>query len=205
MPLDIEALLAEAELPETSVTICLKGSLAARFEALDAQLSSRPAVRTSLAGDPEAAAIAAELAALREQMLAHERVFALRAQPALTFAALRATMPDRQGTAAEDYAALYHQWVCRLVAATCYDPVMTVEQVERLAGVLSDGQWRKLTVAAWDLNAADSAIPFSAAGYALTLTSAAKSQQPETSANPAASSLAGPSEPSPSTNTATDS
>jgi hypothetical protein len=205
MPLDIEALLAEAELPETSVTLCLKGSLASRFEALDAQLSARPSTPGSLAGDVEAGQIAAELAAIRAEMLDHERVFLLRAMPALPFAAIRAAQPEKAGKSDTEFADAYHLWVCQVVAGTCYDPEMTVEQVDRLCAVLSDGQWRRLSNAAWSINHDDSTIPFSAAGYALTRTSAARSPQQETPASPEAGSLAGPSAPSPNTSTPTDS
>lgn len=205
MPLDIEALLAEAELPETSVTLCLKGSLVSRFEALDIQLSHLPATPGSLAGNTEAAGIAAQLEQLRAEMAAHERVFLIRAMPALPFAALRAAQPNKAGKTDEQFADAYHQWVCQVVASSCYDPEMTVEQVDRLCAVLSDGQWRRLSNAAWGINNDNSTIPFSAAGYALTQTSAAKSPQQETPASPEAGSLAGPSAPSPNTSTSTDS
>lgn len=204
MPLDIEALLAEAELPETSVTLCLKGNLVSSFEALDAALQHLPAAPSSLAGDSEAVRLAAELEQLRAQMKGFERVFSLRALPAMAFATLRAAQPEKGTKTAEEYAAVHHDWVVQIVAGTCYDPEMTPEQVDRLCGVLSDGQWRKLSNEAWSVNTDNSSIPFSVAGYVLTQNSAARSPQPDPPASPDHGSLAGPSEPSPSTSTPTD-
>jgi hypothetical protein len=45
------------------------------------------------------------------------------------------------------------------LAASCVDPVMTLEQADLLAAKLSDGQFQKLSAAVFDVNVGDDLIP----------------------------------------------
>lgn len=201
--LDIESILEQVELPETSVTLCLKGSLVARYESLDEQLQAAGAP-VSLAGDDSAAAIKAQMDELRAQMLAHEATFTFRAKPPREFSDLRAKAPEKvDGQTADEYVDAHHLWVCEVVAACCVEPAMNAEQADRLSQRLSNAQWTRLTNAAWSVNTEQQKIPFSAAAYAQTLISGGKSRRQEPAESPEVGSLAGNPEPSPSTSTET--
>lgn len=191
----------EIEAPEGSITLCLKGKLVAEHERLSAQLAEMPTAATSLAGDGPGADIADRLVQLREEMLAHNKVFTFRAvTPRVDWRLLRGKQPVRtEGGDEAAYGEEYHAWMCGMVAASALDPVMTVEQVGRLADRLSNAQWTKLANKAWSVNEEDEGIPFSAAASALSRSSGEKSKQPEPSTSPARGSLAG----SPSSDTTT--
>jgi len=195
----------DIETPETSVTLCLKGKLVAEHERLSAQLAGMTADPTNLAGDSPGRDIADRLVQLREEMLAHERAFSFRAvTPRGVWRALRGKQPVRTEEADEDaYADQFHAWLCDVVAASSLDPAMTAEQVQRLADRLSNGQWTKLSNAAWNVNEDSQGIPFSAAASVLSRSSGGKSKQPEPSSNPAHGSLAG-NPPSDTTTTTPD-
>lgn len=197
----------DVETPEHSITLCLKGKLVAEHERLSAQLAGMTNVPTSLAGDSPGRDIADRLVQLREEMLAHEKAFSFQAvTPRGTWRVLRGKQPVRtEGIDEDAYGDQFHAWLCEVVAASSLDPVMTTEQVRRLADRLSNGQWSKLSNAAWNVNEDDQGVPFSVAASVLSRSSGEKSKQPEPSTNHAHGSLAGPSEPSPSTNTPTDS
>lgn len=206
--MDIESIIDEAELPEQTVTLCLKGSLVAAYERLDAALQEAArqdaADRLSLAGRDTTATdgLVAQMADLREQMLAHERVFTFRALPPRRFANLRGRVPVKaDGQSDEEFADVYHRWLCDLIAASCVDPQMTAEQAERLSERLSDAQWRELRDAAWWVNAQKQNVPFSAVASALSRASAQRSKQPEQPGSPDLSSLAGSPDPEPATST----
>lgn len=205
MSSDIEAWLDEIETPEASVTLCLKGSLVAEHERLAAQLDGMAKDPVNLAGDNPAAAVADRLVELREEMLAHERTFTFRAvTPRGTWRKLRSQQPVRTEPVDEDaHADAFHAWMCAVVAASALDPVMTVEQAQRLSDRLSHGQWALLANAAWSVNEDTQGVPFSAAASVLSRSSGERSRQPEPLVNPAHGSLAG--NPPSDTTTATDS
>lgn len=191
---DIESIIDEAEPAETTVVICVKGSLRARYEALNAQLGDVQEAAANLAGSGPGQAIAERMAELREQMHAHERPFHLRAvAPRRRWRNLLAKLPTKAPDMdAEQYADLYHAWLCTVVAASAVQPAMSSAQVERLADKLSNGDWQKLADAAWKINDDSSAIPFSDAAFVISRSSGARSKQQEPPVdNPDHGSLAG--------------
>jgi hypothetical protein len=205
---DIESIIDEAELPEKSVTLCLKGSLVAAYERLDTALQEAarqgPASTLSLAGEDTSATdgLVAQMAELREQMLAHERVFVFRALPPLDFSNVRARVPVKAaGQPHDEFTGLYHSWLCGLVAATCVDPPMTPEQADRLSRRLSDAQWRDLRDGAWEVNAQKQDVPFSVVASEMSRVSALRSRLPGQPESPDLSSLAGNLDPGPATST----
>ncbi|GAA0738827.1 hypothetical protein Drose_04135 [Dactylosporangium roseum] len=203
MEWDIESIIDEAEPAEATVVITVKGSLRSEYDLLEAQLGGMTQAVTSLAGDSPATGIAERMAALTEQMRAYERPFKLRAlTPRRSWRNLMAKRPVKTpGMSDEEYLDAYHPWLCSIVAATVAQPEMTQQQAERLADRLSDGDWKKLANAAWEVNDESREVPFSVAASVLTRSSGARSKRPETSDNPAPGSLAGSPEPSPSTST----
>jgi len=104
---------------------------------------------------------------------------------------LRSRMPEKTPTVSQDdYETAYHGWVCEVVASSCVDPVMTVDQAGALAARLSDGQWRRLNGAAWSVNAETLGIPFSVAAFALNRTYGDKSRPDAASGSGGPDSLA---------------
>jgi hypothetical protein len=189
--MDIESIIGETEPAETSVTLCVKGSLRAEYERLDAQLGDIEQAISNLAGG-DTAGITSRMAELRKQMLAYERTFNLRAVEPLPWSNLVARRPVKTpGMTDEDYAPLYYAWVCEVVAVSVVDPVMTPDQAARFRDRLSAGDWQKLANAAWNVNDDSSTIPFSVAASVLSRSSGEKSKPQETSDNPAHASLAG--------------
>jgi hypothetical protein len=193
MTWDIESIIDEAEPAESTVVICVKGSLRSEYDLLDAQLRDMTHVVTNLAGTGPASEIAERMAELSEQMRAHERPFKLRAvAPRRAWRNLLAKRPVKTpGMDDEAYADVYHPWLCAVVAKTVVTPASSPEQIERLADKLSDGDWQKLANAAWNVNDNSRDVPFSAAASVLIRSSGGKSKQQEPSGNPAHGSLAG--------------
>lgn len=198
---DIESIIGQVKPAETMVPLCLDGPLVAEYERLEVLLrDAGPA--TSLGDETSAEAIAERMEALREQMIEARAWFTMRALTKGRWRGMQAALPVKaEGQSDEDAAAAYHQWVCKLVSATCAEPAMSQEQADRLHDALSDGQWQALSNAAWAVNTQNQAIPFSVAASALTRRSAAKSRRPEPSVNHAPVSLAANPDPSPSTST----
>jgi hypothetical protein len=166
-------IIAQAKLPETSVGLCLRRDLTARFRELERKLATANTIAANLGERAEATVIAEEMEALRKEMAEHEIQFQLRALPAVQWRRFMASLPQRgKDEAAEDYASKkFYPRVAELVSRCCVDPVMTPEQVDQLVDVLSGGDWDSLSTAVWGLNDDREGIPFSVAAYAATQTS----------------------------------
>lgn len=199
----IDDILAAAELPEESVPLCLKGALVAEFERLDEELRHAPTQAVSLGDIPQAADIARRMDALRQEMLAFTAEFCLRALPAREWADFYGTMPEKGDRTDDEFKDAFHAWICQLTALTCYQPVMTPEEVDKLSVKLSGAQWGQLTDTAYGVNANRQSVPFSAAASAVLQATGGTLRQPETSTSPDLGSLAGSPDPSPSTSTTT--
>jgi hypothetical protein len=170
---DIEDWLAEASLPEDEVALCLRRDLTGRFRELERRLRTANTTAVSLAEPSEAKVIARQIEELRAEMAKHERVFHLRALRSLEWAAFYASMPQRtKDESVEDFTTKrFYPKMAELVTRCCYDPVMTVDQLNRLVDRLAGSQWNELSGAVWDLNADREGVPFSAAAYAMTASS----------------------------------
>lgn len=164
-----DEIIAQAKRPGTSVSLCLRGDLTAPYRALERQLQTASRSPKSLGQRSEATVIAEQMRDLEQQMAAASTTFTLEALPAKAWSDFHATRPEK--TNDEDKAAFQERWfawVCELVARSVVEPVvMTAEQVAKLCDVLSGGQWDELSNAAWGLNSAEVAVPFSVAVSAL--------------------------------------
>lgn len=161
---DIDQILAQAKLPERTVTLCLREDLVAEYERLDNDLRTASRVAPSLGQRAPASVIAEKMDAARQEMLGHQVEFHLRAWPARKFSKLRDAMPSKgKDQSDEEFADIWHGVVCDLVSKMLITPVATPQQVSDLADRLAESQWLKLSNAAWDINASGQAIPFSVA------------------------------------------
>lgn len=205
MSVDIEEALAGAELPETTVELCLRRDLVAQFRDLERQLATASREVPSLGERAPARVVAEQLEALREEMTRRSVRFRLRAMPALDWSVFHTRMPQRgNDDDAEKYARdKWYPWVAELVSRCCVDPKMSVEQIGRLVDRLSAAQWDELCDAAWGLNANREGVPFSEAASAVIAIDDAQWRRPSQPESPPAASTGVSPEPSPPTNTTT--
>jgi hypothetical protein len=169
-----DEILAQAQLPETTVTLCLRGDLHAQWSELERQLPDASTEAVSLAEPSEAFRIAEQMEALREQMQAARVTFRLRAMSALDWAAFASTRPAPRKDDEDEvvWRGRWYAWVSELVSRCAVDPEMTTAQVGQLVSRISGTQWDELSNAAWAINERTVQIPFSAAASALTRTTA---------------------------------
>ncbi|HEY9523703.1 MAG TPA: hypothetical protein VIR33_10720 [Thermopolyspora sp.] len=163
-------LLGELHLPETSVQICTRGDLQARWEDLSRQLevARRSPDADTLAGmSGQARRIAQQMEDLRNQMQAHTRLIRLRALPQSEWSDLLAR-PEHKARKEDDPADYNRKtFPVSALAACAVAPPMTVEQAGKLVDRLSQGQWDKLWMAVLQLNKGEADIPFSAVASAI--------------------------------------
>ena len=166
----IAEIIARARLPETTVTLCLRGDLLAEWRVLERDLEEAPSVAPSLGEMSPRRAIAERMEAIRGEMTAAEIPVRLRALPAREWSAYAARRPlARTEDEPEDaWRSRWYVWTAGLISHCAIDPEMTVEDVDQLVDVLSGVQWDELSTAAWALNEQRVAIPFSAAASAQT-------------------------------------
>lgn len=197
-----DEVMARAALPETVVRLVVGGDLLARIRDLEAALAaaSEP---TSLA-DGSAARLREEIDALHEQMRESEIPFRLRALSGRDWARLKSAMPTRKAeTTDEEWEAAFFEWVCKLVAQSAADPVMTPEQVAQLCDRLAGSAWERLTDQAWALNEGTLTVPKSSAASAGTASSGATSRRRSGSGSRTQSSAGNPDPAPPATSTTT--
>lgn len=162
-------ILAQARLPETSVSLCLRGDLDAEWRELDRKLQTASRDAVSLGERSEASVIAERIRQLEAEMADAQVVFKLRADSAKGWSDFVATKPLRQKDEDQKaYDERWFGWMCQLIARASVDPALTPQQVAQLCDVLSAGQWDELGNGAWNLNARSVAVPFSLAASALT-------------------------------------
>lgn len=168
-----EDVLAKAEgRPESTVSLCLAANLVAQHQQLERDLAVASDKAMSLGEPAPRKAIATRIAELERQMADASAEFRLRAMAPLEWTRFLRTQPTpSKDESEEDWDNRWYEWTLSLVAAVCYEPAMTPEQVGQLVPNLSASQWANLADAAMALNSRRESIPFSAAASALTATS----------------------------------
>lgn len=162
-----EDILAQARLPETSVSLCLRGDLDAQWRELTRKLEGASRTAASLGERSEASTIAEQILALEAEMSASTVAFTLRADTAKDWSDFQATRPTKKDDQDETFTARWFDWVCRMVSRAAVDPVMSPEQVGQLCDRISGAQWDELSDAAWNLNSRSATVPFSYAASAM--------------------------------------
>jgi len=190
-----EELIAGAKLPETGVSLTLRGDLAAEFERLETELAAARETEEkddSLAAGGQARQIAEQIEALRQTMRDHTHVFRLRALPRRVFRDLIEEHQPRDDNRDDAvFGVNTRSFPAPLIAACCVDPVMTVEQVEQLLEVLTEGQMLELYGAAMALNRSTVDVPKSALASEILARHGSKSKPPAPGASPGGGSSAG--------------
>ncbi len=162
-----EQLLGEAQLPEDTVDICLRGDLAAAYNTLQEQVAGMPdppAGSGSLAGDTAKRDLVQQMEAVAVRMRRSTQTFRLRALSDRAFGQFRAAHPPRPEDR-RDMLVGYNRETMgpALIRACLVDPKPTPEQWDRMQDVISAGEWSKLDRVVSGLNFATISIPFSSA------------------------------------------
>lgn len=177
-----------------SVPICLRGDLAARYEQLERELIEAQDADTtdSLAAGGKARKVAQEMEDLRAEMLDFTHDFQFRALPKKEYRDLLADHRPRDGDKDDAmWGANLATFPQALIQACCTDPVMTVEQVEEMDGMLADGQMLEMFGCALRLNRENADVPKSALASAVLAKHAPKSKPPGPGGSADAGSSAG--------------
>jgi hypothetical protein len=179
-----EEIIAGARLPETGVTLCLRGDLQLEFERLEKDLSearAADAADDSLAAGGRARPIAEQIEKLRQEMAEHERTFVMRGLSRHAWRKLTDDHPprkDRTDGKDDEDDVNWDTWPTAVIAACSADPVMSVEQVEQLAEVITDWQWNALFAGCMVVNRMEISVPKSVSASAVLAATAPKSKQP---------------------------
>jgi hypothetical protein len=177
---NFEDLVKTARLPEETKEICLRGDLQRRHEDLERELQDAQQAdkeNTSLAGGGRARKVAEQIRQVEAEMREHTHPFAFRALPSHEYRALVEQHPPRDDDQLDAlYGANMSSFPHAVISACCIDPPMTVEQVEQLCEVLTDGQAMDLFMTAATLNRSPVDIPKSALASAVLASTAPKSK-----------------------------
>jgi hypothetical protein len=181
-PVDIDALLDNAKLPERTVELCLRGDLQSAWEHAERQLAA--AQRTagdSLGGDtPEIEALAARMEDLRAQMAAATVEFTFRALTPRRWAQLLTEhpvgddAPDRDRMLGINCDTLFPA----LLIESCAAPAMGQARWDKLLDRITDAQYARLTNTVWMLNRGEIEVPFSRDASRIHAASASASKPP---------------------------
>lgn len=157
----IEEILAAARPREAEVSLCLAGDLAADADRLAAEIDRIGSVpRTSLADVDPRTALVAELEKVHAKMRANSAVFRFRALSRKDYSDLLAAHQSRDAT---KEAWNLDTFPPALIAASCIEPAMTVEQAEDLFSRINQNGRDLLWSAAWRANTGEVRVPFSLA------------------------------------------
>lgn len=185
---NFDDILKAAKLPEDSVPICLRGDLQRRHEELERDLEEARDTDdqgSSLADGGKARKVAEEIQRVEREMREHTHPFAFRALPSREYRELVQDHKPREGDQLDAlYGVNMSTFPAVLIAACCIDPVMTLEQVEELLGLLTEGQMMDLFMCAANLNRGQVDVPKSAAASAILANTALRSKQPERGESP---------------------
>lgn len=208
--IDVRALIASAKRPERIVPVCLRGDLIAQLNHLEQQLRARRNPADRLVGDPEARALAEQIAALQEQMREATIEFTLRAIPRRDMVQFIIDHRPREGNDADRAAninletyfpelverclvdpELTHREYVALVGGTYVDPDDSSVEPEEFDGALGAGQFEQLAEAASVLNMSGVSVPFSPSASVILQSSDESSKRPRASESLPSDSAAG--------------
>lgn len=165
--LTFDQLLDEAQPPEDTVDICLRGDLVAVYHKLQQQLAAvqdPPPGSGSLAGNPAKLELQQQMDSVAAKMRSRTKTFRLRALGDRAYSDFLALHPPRPEDR-RDMLLGYNRETLgpALIRACLIDPKPSAEQWEKMRDVISAGEWSKLDKTARELNFAEINIPFSSA------------------------------------------
>jgi hypothetical protein len=147
---DIDAILNAAQRPELNVDIYL-----GPVEFVDKYLELQEANRVD------------EAAAVEEKMLDYTLGTRVRAMPHVDWEKLKLKHPPREDVKADRGKEVNMSTFFPEAVPPCLVD-LTPDQYERLYGVISDGEWGKLTANVWAVNTRFTSLPFLRAGLPIS-------------------------------------
>ena len=166
--MNVDELLDAAKPQTRTVPVCLDGTIAEPLEDLRARWAAlASAGGDTLAPSPELAEVKAQIKALEDKADAATKHIVVQSIGGRAWRKLVAEHPPTD----PQYLWDLDTFPPAAVAACCVDPQLTVEQAERLADVLTDGQWDKLYKTVLLVNRGDDLIPKYGPGIGLLPTS----------------------------------
>ncbi len=162
--LSFDQRLGEAELPEDTVDICMRGDLVAVYHGLQQRIAAipdPPAGSGSLAGNGAKIELQQQLEAVASAMRRSTQTFRLRALGKKPFGEFLLEHPPRPADRRDMMAGYNVDTMGPALLRRCVvDPVVTAQQWDKLESVLSTGEWSKLDKAAQVLNFSEVNVPF---------------------------------------------
>ena len=160
---ELDALLGKARLPETTVTVCVRGDLQAEWDRLNEELIRiRATSGRKMAGGADESGLSARIREIEAEMKSSVIEVTLRALPQPEWRKAKKDYPPRRGVEEDKAAGMNVEGFLEGLVHRCIvSPEMPEDKVSQLLGVLSPGQYDKLTESAWMVNRRDVDIPFS--------------------------------------------
>lgn len=170
----IRAKAKQATRPEKKIPLVLRGDLARQIEDLEEKLVEIRRKADTLAGDPRAAEIAAQIEALIEEARDSIVEVTIRGVKRKVWSDLKAKYPPSDPTVY-----LYDPKIFDEAVPLCWaSPDISAEVKNELLEELTDGQWNRLCTAVQHVNG-DVDVPFSALATRIRQASGASELQPE--------------------------
>lgn len=190
--MDLKDLIQQAQRPETTVPLCLRGDLVAEWERRERELRDRRnAPNRTLAGN-DVTELAKEVAALEDQMRESTVEFRLRAVHRREWMQLLADHPPREGNQFDKGLGLNSETFYDALVTKCLvEPELSAEELAAVLDVLTAAQFDRLTASAWALNSGDVSVPFSQTASLIITTSEETSRRPSDSGSPTSGSAGG--------------
>lgn len=204
----IDALIEKQAPPTTSVDLCLRGDLQARWEELDRELKKETgAGATKLSGfSDRASQLAKEIEALEAEMKAAVVTFTLQGLGRAAWRELEAEHPARKDHDVDTFYGFNTDTIFdSALPLSIVSPELDADRVAKIADKLTAGQFEKLALAILRLNKQDSEAPFSQAASLITRATGVMSKRPPASESHTNGSRGGSRKRSRSTSTKTGS
>lgn len=173
---ELDALMASAQRPESTVQLCLRGDLQAQWEALNDELAAlRGSESRTLSGSPAETEAARRVAEVEDQMKSATIEMRLRAIARRDFQALTAKHGPRKDNQTDRVLGVNQStFFDALIGACLVEPTIDQDRLTKLLDSITDAQFQKLADAAWMLNRRDADVPFSPSGSPTTESSVEK-------------------------------
>lgn len=200
----IDEFLDAYEQPLADVEVCMKANLVVEHASLDQQLQQALQAAGDTLADPEVSRLRREVAALEDRIAASQRTFRFQGIGHRAWQDLKRRYPPTKEQAAQGLDLNLETFVVPSIAACAARPEMSLEQANRLAGRLPEGEIQKLFGAVLRANG-ETTVPKSllAAAIGRAAPNVRSSTTAALAASLAASSSVGTGDQSPSTTTTT--
>lgn len=171
---DVKALIKGARRPERTVLVCLRADLQAEIGDLERQLAEIEDRGSSLAGNPQARALAERQQQVRDEMHEHTVTFRVRGLSRERWTRLVAEFPARKDNDADKALGVNLDDFAEAMLRECIvEPTLDEEDWSQLlTEALTDATYNLLVNACWGVNQRDVDIPFSRAASLILQNSA---------------------------------